>query len=131
MKFKEWCSPEDFSVSEIYERTNKEVENFKTPDSVYISLDLYSILLKQLAGSMQYSATNSSASLHINEITTSYGTLTIHKLPTLRQFCKVCINDEWRSFCSEGIDQFFLNDQERIKINQEFEDIVLGDNNET
>lgn len=125
--FEEWCETADFSLEEIDRRANERLMNHQDTDLVYLSLDLYSILLNSFATKQRYGAGAANPPSIVN-IHTSAGQVHINKVAKLRNFCLVGTKDDYDTFIANGVDPIFWNDQERVRINKEFEDIVLGVN---
>lgn len=125
--FEEWCETADFGLDEIDRRANSKVQLGNQVDLVYVSLDLYSELLKSFypkatitGPNVGYSTATDIVSLHL-----SAGHCHINKVIKLRNFCLVGTKEDYDNFIMNGVDPIFWNDQERARINKEFEDIVL------
>lgn len=124
--FKEWCETTDFSISEIDHRAVLEWESGKVPTQVYMSTDLYAELNKSMY-SKHSSSTRIGTSPSIMSINSSVGSLHIQHVTRLRNFLLVGRKEDFDAIVAAGIDPVFWNDQERTRIDQEFEDIVIGD----
>lgn len=123
----EWCEPEDISVNEIDRRANIEHQNGRFPTMVYISCDLYRHLQNMVSGSAIYipSARVQASAQSIMSIMTSCGHLNVQLVNRLRNFLKICCKEDFDAMVNKGIDPIFWNDEERQKVDKEFEDIVL------
>lgn len=134
-RFKEWCETANISIAEIDERTNQEVENGKFPTMIYMSHDLYAELQKQMGSTMRFSMGSSSPlSQQIMSImTSSAGSLNLQPVLRLRNFLLVGCKEDFDAFIQAGIPPDFWNDQERIRIDKAFEDLVIleGEQGET
>ena len=114
------CLLEDFSIEKIEHLTLIELENFKTPEFVYLSLDLYAKLRKIAAASIMYKSNYSDIpdTLHgITSINTSAGPLRVTVINHLTNFLHVGSETSFEHI-------------EWIRISREFEDQVLGEGNE-
>jgi len=108
-----WC--EEISITEIEYRAVRLMEDFKSPDKVYLSNDLYTDLLKQMAHT--HTATGYKAGMHIMKIMTSAGSLDVVQVPGMINFCLVGTEDDY-------------NLVEKAKIDKAFEEIVFdGEDN--
>jgi hypothetical protein len=109
-----WC--EEISLEEINNRTYRLLEEFKSPDKVFLSLDLYADLLKSV-NIHTYDILCSEGPNTLLTINTAAGTLSVVRVPFLCNFCLVGTEDDY-------------NLVERAKIDQAFEEIVFdGEDN--
>lgn len=124
-RFKEWCETSDISVNEIDARASDAVENGQFPTMVYISLDLYAELQKGMASTMRYSIGQPASPNIMSIMTSSAGSLNIQPVQRLRNFLLVGRKEDLDSFTQMGVPQEFWNDQERIRIDKAFEDLII------
>lgn len=131
---KEWCETSDISLEEINRRALEEWEAGKVPTMVYLSLDLYADLVKSLASSARFTSPNghqfpASAGTIIN-LQLSVGSVHVTKIAYLRNFCLVGTKDDYDQFIFNGVDPIFWNDQERLRVDKAFEDLVILEGND-
>jgi hypothetical protein len=103
-----WC--EEISLQEIEERALEQLENFKNPDKLFLSHDLYADLMKQFGHT--YTPLGPKAPMQLLKIMTSAGQLDVIQVPGLCNFCLVGTEDDY-------------NLVERTKIDKAFEEIVF------
>ena len=109
---------EDFSIEHIEEQARIQLENFKNPEFVYLSTNLYAKIMSTLAAQQRYTVVNPlSSEANVLSIMTSAGNLRIVQVLDLENFCYV---GEETSF--EQI--------EWIRVDMEFEKLFLGENHE-
>ncbi len=121
-----WCETADISIGEIESRACKCIEDGEFPTLVFISTDLYAELQKQMAAQVRHS--NSfvpSYSQAIMSINTSAGSLNFQPVTRLRNFLLVGRKEDFDAFTCNGVDPMFWNDQERIRVDKAFEDLVI------
>jgi len=106
---------EDFSIEHIEEQARIQLENFKNPEFVYLSTNLYKKLASTLMALQRYTVVNPlSSGANVLSIMTSAGQLTIKPVPNLENFCYV--GEE------TSIEQI-----EWIRVGLEFEKAFLGE----
>ena len=106
---------EDFSIEHIEEQARIQLENFKNPEFVYLSENLYKKILCELLSHQRFMAPDSFLSVsQVMAINTSAGQLTIKPVPNLENFCYVG-------------DETSLEQIEWIRVGLEFEKIFLGE----
>jgi hypothetical protein len=125
-----WCETTDISIDEINLRAMKYSEAGGFPTLVYISTDLLAELTKGAGVKRAYSP-SSTLPGPIVGITTSAGQINVTPVHRLRNFLMVGRREDWQELENAGIDPIFWNDQERARINKEFEKILLEDKDET
>lgn len=130
--FEFWCETIDFSLSEIDRRASLEVEAGHFPTLIFISLDLYAELQKSMASYSRQSGPLAGGSSIMSVTTSAAGSLNIKPVNRLRNFLMVGRNEEFEAFVNSGIDPIFWNDQERVRVDKAFEDLlILEGGNET
>ena len=103
---------EDFSIEHIEEQARIQLENFKNPEFVYLSHNLYKKIMLELFSQQRYmSSSDLSSGI---DIYTSAGHLRIKSVPDLENFCHV--GEE------TSIEQI-----EWIRVGLEFEKVFLGE----
>ena len=108
-------SEEDFSINTIDKLALIEMENFKTPEFVYLSTNLYKKIQFELNAKMSYSSSYKDVtSLAFMSIYTSAGPLSIKHVPRLENFCYVGTETSFEQI-------------EWVRIQVEFEKIFLGE----
>lgn len=105
---------EDFSIEHIEEQARIQLENFKNPEFVYLSVNLYKKLASSLMALQRYTINPLSSGANVLSIMTSAGQLIIKHVPNLDNFCYV--GEE------TSIEQI-----EWIRIGMEFEKAFLGE----
>ena len=106
---------EDFSIEHIEEQARIQLENFKSPEFVYLSINLYKKLLYLLSGQQKYVVPpNLNSGTSIMSIYTSAGKLVIKPVLNLENFCYVG-------------DETSLEQIEWIRVGMEFEKAFLGE----
>ena len=106
---------EDFSIEHIEEQARIQLENFKDPQYVYLSTNLYKKIMCTLAAQQRYTVVNPlNSGVNILSIMTSAGQLTIKQVPNLENFCHVG-------------DETSLEQIEWIRVGAEFEKVFLGE----
>ena len=106
---------EDFSIEHIEEQARIQLENFKNPEFVYLSTNLYAKIMSTLAAQQRYTVVNPlSSGANVLSIMTSAGQLTIKPVPNLENFCHVG-------------DETSLEQIEWIRVGAEFEKVFLGE----
>ena len=124
---KEWCETSDIDLSEIERRAIHEFENNRYPTLVYISADLLAELTKAMGARTTYSPGQAvGGASSIVSIMTSVGSLNVTPVKRLRNFLMVGRKEDFDALVNSGIDPVFWNDQERVRIDQLFEDEVIG-----
>lgn len=118
-----WCAAADLSVDEIDRRANEFIQGGQFPETVFLSFDLYSELLKQFHSRMRGTVVGHGAT--IAKMVLTAGTLDIKPVKALRNFCLVGTNTDYEAFIAEGVDPIFWSNQERARIDREFEKAVL------
>lgn len=118
-----WCETTDNILAEIESRSVYQITHLRSPDVVFISPDLYSELFKSLFG-------KTCVSIHtihspIQSINTSAGKLDIKLVTKLRNFLLVGTQEDFDTMDQYGFDPVHISDKERIRIDQEFEEIIL------
>lgn len=119
-----WCETADCTINEIENRALLAMQNGEFPTLVFISLDLYVELQKSLATQMRFNAGPLTAQ-SIMSINTSAGSLNLQQVKRLRNFLMVGRKEDFDEFTQNGVDPVFWNDQERIRIDTAFEDMVI------
>jgi hypothetical protein len=105
---------EDFSIQHIEKQALIQLENFKSPEFVYLSTNLYRKLVATLEAQVRYTIVNPlSSGVHILSVMTSAGQLIIKQVPHLENFCWVG-------------DETSLEQIEWIRVGMEFEKAFLG-----
>lgn len=120
-----WCEASDVSIDLINARANLYTEKSHTDATMlFISMDLYSVLLKQFNPNAPTS--NGMAAL---KIYTYFGMLQVKPIRKYKNFLLIG-DDNALTFQEQcGIDLIFLTDRERVRIDQAFEDLVLMEGN--
>jgi hypothetical protein len=111
-----YCDVENFSIEYIENIARMQLENYKSPTTVFLSYNLIAELKKTLCAQMRYANEGNFNNASIGAIYTSAGQLKIILAPNSENFCH--IGDE------ESYEQI-----EWIRIHREFEEIVLGVDN--
>ena len=126
MSHKYWCDKENISVNEIDNRASKEIELGHFPTLVFISLDLLTDLQKSIATTMRYQAGhNQPAMNNVVSVVTAAGSLNVQSVRRLKNFLMVGRKEDFDAFTYQGVDPIFWNDEERIRIDKAFEDLVI------
>jgi len=112
----EWRCPKDgVSMDWIEARVVHLLENFISADTVYMSEDVYTQFMQSLGSRQVYQALQMPIpGLHITNVVTSGGNLTIKMMPGFTDFCHIGSNATY-------------NDLVRIQIDEAFEKTVLKD----
>lgn len=106
---------EDFSIDHIEELARIQVENFQSPEFVYLSTNLYKKLASMLMALQRYTAANpSNTGMNVMSIHTSAGLLTIKCIPNLENFCHVGSETSFEQI-------------EWVRVAAEFEKAFLGE----
>lgn len=106
---------EDFSIQHIEEQARIQLENFKNPEFVYLSTNLYKKLASMLMALQRYTAANpSNTGMNLMSIHTSAGLLVIKCVPNLENFCHVGSETSFEHI-------------EWIRVGMEFEKAFLGE----
>ena len=113
-----WCPDHAISMEWIERRAAELIENFQDVDSVYMSEDIYHEFELQMKVKMRHSSSlppslPPSGPVTFN-IATTYGTLLVRQISFFTNFCHVGTETTYDHLT-------------RIKIDQEFEEIVLKD----
>lgn len=124
-----WCETSDISLSEIEKRALSAYNKAGVVTTVFISLDLYSQIQKLLAINAVYSVgpTFGASPKAILRLNTSVGELHFQKVPNFRNFLLVGTKEEYDWLIQASIDPIFWNDQERAKVDREFENIIISE----
>lgn len=122
-----WCEASDICLNEIESRALLAMQNGEFPTLIFISLDLYAELQKQLAtySQMRLAGPTSTSLQSILTINTSAGALNFQQVKRLRNFLMVGRKEDFDEFVHLGIDPIFWNDQERARIDAAFEDVII------
>lgn len=121
-----WCETADISIGEIERRACQCIENGEFPTLVFISTDLCAELQKHMSTYMAHSSHGASSfGQSIMSINTSAGSLNFQVVKRLRNFLLIGRIEDFEEFTCNGVDPIFWNDQERIRIDKAFEDIVI------
>lgn len=126
-----WCEASDINIHEIDKRANLAYARSGVATLVFISMDLYAILLKDIAPTSRYAAnvgpTYGPSPQAVVRIMVSTGELHIVKVNKFRNFLLVGAQVDYDTFVAMGVDPVFWNDQEKAKVDKTFEDVVLGE----
>jgi len=126
-----WCNIDEISMDEIDRRANHLVQNGHFPTLVYISSDLYTELQKSMMGSMRLNAAGQQQPMQaIMSIMTSVGSLNFQQVRRLRNFLMVGRKEDFEAFTSAGVDPIFWSDQEKVRIDKAFEDLIIMEGND-
>lgn len=130
-----WCETADLSIGEIDRRANLAYKRNGVVSLAFMSLDLYAKLAKDSAVTSNFNAIGSifgPPPAAIIRIMCTVGELHIQKVGKFRNFLFVGTKEDFDAFVAEGVDLIFWDDQERVRVDQAFEDlIILEGNNET
>ena len=128
-----WCETSDISLDEIERRANLEVQKGNFPTLIFISPDLYAELTKSMY-SKQRVTLGSQARLapSVMAINVSAGSLNLQPVRRLRNFLLIARKEDFDQLVELGIDPMFWNDQEKLRVDKAFEDLIIleGDNEE-
>jgi len=128
---KEWCETSDISLEEINRRANEEWEAGKVPTMVYLSIDLYAELQKSMMSSQRYHTPGAMPTgKSIVSIMTHAGSLHVECIHKFRNFILVGRKEDFDTFINNGVDPIFWNDQERLRVDKAFEDLVILEGND-
>jgi hypothetical protein len=105
---------EDFSIEHIEKQALIQLENFKNPEFVYLSINLYERLFDELVTQQRYTANPWNSGIHFLSVMTSAGQLTIKPVHNLENFCYVG-------------EETSLEQIEWIRVGMEFEKAFLGE----
>lgn len=109
---------EDFSIEHIEEQARIQLENFKNPEFVYLSDNLYKKLVSTLMALQRYTIVNplnsGNSGANVLSIMTSAGQLIIKRVSNLENFCYVG-------------EETSLEQIEWIRVGVEFEKAFLGE----
>lgn len=122
-----WCETSDISINEIERRSRLAYERTGVVALVYISMELYAEILKQMGTSTRLGPTFGPSSNALISINSSAGQLHIQKVSKYRNFLFVGVKEEYEAFVNMGVDPIYWSDQERAKVDKEFENIVILD----
>lgn len=129
-----WCEAADLSIGEIDRRASLAYERNGAVNLAFMSLDLHAELTKSLAVTSRHSNIGPAmgpSPQAVVRIMCTVGELHIQKVGKFRNFLLVGTKEDFDAFIAEGVDPIFWNDQERVRIDQAFEDlIILEGNNE-
>lgn len=103
------------------------MQNGLDVEEVFISIDLYSQLLKDAMPIMRTYGNSVGAVPNLTTIRTSAGSVTIKAVKKYKNLCFVGTKAEYDDIIYTGLDPVFWADEERARVDKEFEDIVLGD----
>lgn len=108
-------SEEDFSIEHIEEQSRIQLENFKNPEFVYLSDNLYKKIVHDLLSRQRFSFASDSlnSGYQVMTINTSAGPLKVKSVSNLENFCYVG-------------EETSLEQIEWIRVGLEFEKIFLG-----
>lgn len=118
-----WCEAIDISMNEIEKRASLAYERRGVANLAFISPDLCKSLMSFRYGVYNMDFYNGA---NVIRIMTSAGELHVKIMPKLRNFLLVGTEEDYNEFTALGIDPIFLNDEERKKINMQFEKHVLN-----
>lgn len=110
----EFCTPAMIDMQYIEYLVSLSTENNITPDTCYMSTDVFSELTKKLAGSVRGLPPSSSSGIHRLELWTSIGRLEVMPIPHLTNFVFLGTKES-------------LEKQIWDKVGQRFEEIFLQD----
>lgn len=121
-----WCETSDLCLNEIERRAVLAYEQGGAVAILFISLDLYATLLKSMAAVQRSVGPTTGPSPHaVIRIMTSVGEVHIQKVNKFRNFLLAGTKDDFDAFIAQGVDPIFWNDQERVRIDKAFEDLII------
>ena len=111
-------------MMEIDARASREVQAGKFPTLIFISLDLYTILVKDMYSGVKV-ATNFPGGGIVAMNTSDAGSLNLVPVHRLKNFLMIGRREEFNELEAAGFDRRFWSDQERVKLDQVFEEDVI------
>ncbi len=121
-----WCETSDLCLNEIERRAVLAYEQGGVVTTLFISLDLYQVLLKSMATTQRSIGPTTGPSPHaVIRIMTSVGEIHIQKVNKFRNFLLAGTKDDFDAFIAQGVDPVFWNDQERLRVDKAFEDLII------
>jgi hypothetical protein len=121
------CTKEDISLALIEERASQQLSAGNVPTLIFISDDLYAILIKQTYSSQKYAFPGSPSGNAIMSVHTSAGQLHFQRVNKLKHFLLVGRKEDMDAITMNGVDPIFWNDQEVDRINKALEETLLKD----
>ena len=108
------CYEDNISIEYIEKLALIQLENFKSPEFVYLSTNLYKKLIFTLESQNSYNSPNAKGrGFQIFSIMTSAGELTIKELSSIEDFCYVGSETSFEQI-------------EWVRVGMEFEEAFLG-----
>lgn len=117
-----WCQASEVSILEIDRRALLAFERTGVVTIAYISPNLYSTLVKDVASQTR---APSFAGVSAIRIMTSVGDVHLKVVPKYKNFLFVGVQEEFDAFVSMGVDPIYWSDEERSRIDKAFEDLVI------
>lgn len=118
-----WCATSEVSILEIDRRALLAFERTGVVTVAFISPDLYSTLVKDVAQSMR--GTSIPHGTSAVRIMSSVGDVHLKVVPKYRNLLFVGVIEEFDAFVNSGVDPIYWSDQERAMVDKEFEKIVI------
>ena len=118
-----WCAVSEVSILEIDRRALLAFERMGVVTIAFISPDLYSTLVKDVAQSMRGQSVPTGVSTI--RIMSSVGDVHLKVVPKYRNLLFVGMIEEFDAFVNSGVDPIYWSDEERSRIDKAFEDLVI------
>ena len=118
-----WCAASEVSIVEIDRRALLAFERTGAVTVAFISPDLYSTLVKDVAQSMR--GTSIPHGTSAVRIMSSVGDVHLKVVPRYRNLLFVGVIEEFDAFINSGVDPIYWSDAERFRIDKAFEDLVI------
>lgn len=112
-----YCELKDISLEYIEQLARTQLENFREPEFIYLSTDLYCELMKMLGTGLRYSSapqTQNTQPPTLMKIMTSAGSLEVKKVIGIENFCHVGSETSFQQL-------------EWIKVSKAFEEVFFGE----
>ena len=122
-----WCAAAEVSIVEIDRRALLAFERTGVVTVAFISPDLYSTLVKDVASSMRGQSVPTGVSTGVSavRIMSSIGDVHLKVVPKYRNLLFVGMIEEFDAFVNAGVDPIYWSDEERARIDKAFEDLVI------
>jgi hypothetical protein len=109
------------------------MQNHKYAETIYMSLDIYNAFMKHIE-KMYPTRMSASPNIGLKTMTMylSCGQVNIQPLPSkYRRLLIVGNQDDFNRFEYNGVSAIFLSDNEKRRIDRDFETIIIGDSSDS
>lgn len=128
-----YCLPNEISTTLLEEKSCQLMQNHKYAETIYMSLDIYNAFMKHIE-KMYPTRMSASPNIGLKTMTMylSCGQVNIQPLPSkYRRLLIVGNQDDFNRFEYNGVSAIFLSDNEKRRIDRDFETIIIGDSSDS